>query len=194
MGRNRRIDPAVAKAAAADMAAFDANLDADLKAREDERAAAAADKAEAERYRRDSRAAVAQCASINGHADAYRATFAIVRSDAPLPPATQPEPGARRWTEAEENEMHQEQVAARLARFGDKAGKHGALATTRVSVVLRVLKYGVYDSLQEMAVRNGTTVSALIIQASTILARVDPDRYHEAMTGLAQYGPKTHGA
>jgi len=170
-------DPAACRAAAADMAAFDSNL--------------------AEQARREERENLKACAisNVRNSESQEREKLAVIRrqnqqpaaltagSTAKLELADKGANGARRLTPTEEDEMHAERTAARLAHFGGKAGKHGPLAAVKIAVMLRIPRAASL-ALGQIASDTGSSTAALLTQLAVIASKCDPENWYAAVVAF----------
>jgi predicted DNA-binding protein len=77
----------------------------------------------------------------------------------------------------------------RLARFGDRAGKHGPAAARRIATMIRipVLTDTRADSLARSL---GTRKATLLVEAITVLANCDPSRWYAAVSAFQRAAGK----
>jgi hypothetical protein len=115
-----------------------------------------------------------------------RRKYALVQCGNALPAAVGEAPAsAQRLTTEETDEMHAERTAARLARFGDKAGKHGALAACTRAMMLRIPRDR-YLELTKISAEVGPRPTTLITELAIIASRCDPENWHAALTAFQE--------
>lgn len=90
---------------------------------------------------------------------------------------------ARPITEEEDEAIHQEAVAERLARFKGKGGKHGPLANVKTRVAVRISRESSV-ALTQIARRVGTKRAPLVAQILEIIARIPQEQWHRTMAKL----------
>lgn len=130
---------------------------------------------------RQERASIVAMNRENEHTLKDRAKFALPpAADASLALA---DGTARVLTAEEQDEVSAAKARSYLERFGDRAGKHGPLASVKRGMLLRVPR-DAYLALIQISADVGPRPTSLITELAIVASRCPPARWHDAVAAF----------